>query len=59
VGHRNGTEAAIHERLRELADEVRRLRAELSETSRTRSLPRERTVARDQEDREKRRKPRE
>lgn len=59
MGHKNGTEAAIHARLRELAEEVRRLRAELAEPPRSRSLPRERTIAHERQEPEKKRKPRE
>jgi hypothetical protein len=59
VGHKNGTEAAIQARLRELAEEVRRLRRELSEEPRSRTLPRERTIAHVKADRGKKREPRE
>jgi hypothetical protein len=44
VGHKEGTEAAIQARLRELTTEARRLRAELSEKGR--APGRDRSIAR-------------
>ena len=43
--HKNGTESAIQARLRELTEEIRRLRAELSDDSPRQTPNRERTIA--------------
>jgi hypothetical protein len=47
VGHKEGTEAEIHARLRELTDQVRRLRAELTESTRVGPGKTERAIALD------------
>jgi hypothetical protein len=44
VGHKDGTEAAIYARLRELTEAARRIRAELSEKGPR--APRDRAIAR-------------
>jgi hypothetical protein len=51
VGHKEGTEAEIHARLRELTDQVRRLRAELTESTRTGPGKTERAIALDRQPR--------